>query len=122
MTTERDAEIAYAGVDGQAELLARGEVTSRGLVELCLRRIDRYDGRLNAFRVVRAEAALAEADAADVARRRGEGTQRPLLGVPLAIKDVTEIAGETTELGSTSRAPSTRRTVRSCAASARTAS
>jgi hypothetical protein len=31
MTPERDEEIAHSGLTGQAELLARGEVTSRGL-------------------------------------------------------------------------------------------
>ena len=49
---------------------------------------------LNAFRVVFGEMARAEAAQADARRRSGD--QRPLLGIPLAIKDDTDIAGEIT--------------------------
>jgi amidase len=90
-------ELAFAGIARQAELIAAGEVSSRELVELYLRRIERYDGRLNAFRVVFAERALMEADQADA--RKGAGGERPLLGVPIAVKDDIDIAGEVTMLG-----------------------
>jgi amidase len=96
----RDDERAFAGLGGQAELLARGDASSRELVELALARIDATQPTLNAFRVVRAAAALDEADEAD--RRRaaaGGGELPPLLGVPVAIKDDTDIAGETTPFG-----------------------
>src|SRR5262245_1996243 len=82
------------GLTAQAELVAKGEVTSRELVEASLKRIDEMDGRVNAFRVVRPEAALAEADAADA--RIAAGEWGPLLGVPVAIKDDTDLLGETT--------------------------
>jgi amidase len=62
-----------------------------------LERVERLDGRLRAFRVVTQARALAEADAADRALREGDG--RPLLGVPVAVKDVVGVAGETTSLG-----------------------
>jgi amidase len=99
------AELAYAGVARHAELLAAGEVSSRELVELFLRRIERYNGVLNAFRVVLGERALMEADQADARRRagagagEGTGAQRALLGVPMAVKDDMELAGEVTALG-----------------------
>ena len=78
-------------------LLARREVSSRELVRRCLERIERLDGGLRAFRVVTEARALADADAADRALR--EGDERGLLGVPVAVKDVVDVAGETTSLG-----------------------
>lgn len=78
-------------------LLARREVSSREFVGSCLERIERLDGDLRAFRVVMKARALSAADAADRALR--EGDERPLLGVPVAVKDVVDVAGETTSLG-----------------------
>lgn len=89
--------VVFTGLARQAELIAAGEVSSRELTELYLERIARLDPRLNAFRVVLAERALAEADQAD-GRRRG-GDRRPLLGVPIAIKDDCDVAGEVTARG-----------------------
>ncbi|HSI81743.1 MAG TPA: amidase family protein, partial [Solirubrobacterales bacterium] len=77
------AELAYAGIARQAELVRAGEVSSRELVELCLGRIARLDPQLNAFRVVWGERALADGAAAD--RRRANGDSAALLGVPIAI-------------------------------------
>lgn len=81
------------GLAGQAEALARGEISSSDLVEESLEAIGRRES-LGAFRVVRAEAAAQEALEAD--KRLAEGERLPLLGVPVAIKDDTDIAGETT--------------------------
>ncbi|MFG2263663.1 amidase [Streptomyces sp. NPDC048720] len=86
-----------AGLVESARALAAGEVTSRALVELALARIEATQPTLNAFRVVRAEAALAEADAAD--RELAAGVRRPLLGVPVAVKDDMDVAGEPTAFG-----------------------
>ena len=90
-------ELAYAGVTKQAELIASGEVSSRELVDLYLQRIQRLDPQLNCFRVVFYERVRIEADQADA--RRGAGNSRPLLGVPIAVKDEIDVAGELTTLG-----------------------
>ena len=90
-------ELAFAGLTRQAELVRAGEVTSRELVELYLERIGRLDSQLNAFLTVDADRALAEADQADA--RRAAGDARPLLGVPVALKDAVDVAGETTTFG-----------------------
>ncbi len=88
----------FAGLARQAELIAAGELSSRELTEAYLERIARLNPTLNAFRVVLGERALAEAAQAD--GRRGSGDRRPLLGVPVAIKDDTDVAGEVTARGS----------------------
>lgn len=86
-----------AGLVETRRALADGEVTSRALVERALARIEATQGTLNAFRIVRAEAALAEAKAAD--QELAAGTRRPLLGVPVAVKDDMDVAGEPTAFG-----------------------
>jgi len=90
-------DLAYAGIARQAELIAAGEVSSRELLELYLGRIERLDPALNAFRVVFGERALLEADQADA--RHAGGGERPLLGVPIAVKDDIDVAGELTTYG-----------------------
>jgi amidase len=101
------AELAYAGIARQAERVAAGEVSARELAEASLERIARLDPELNAFRVVLAERAVAEADQADA--RRAAGDRRPLLGVPIAVKDVSDVAGEVTTHGTSAHGPPARR-------------
>ncbi|MEW2048184.1 amidase [Streptomyces sp. NPDC005476] len=86
-----------AGLTATARALTEGEVSSRALVERTLARIEASQGTLNAFRIVRSEAALAEADAAD--RQLAAGKRGPLLGVPVAVKDDMDVAGEPTAFG-----------------------
>jgi amidase len=95
------ADLAYAGAARQAELLRTRELSSRELVEGYLVRIERIEPQLNAFRLVYGERALAEADQADARLRAGD--ERPLLGVPLAIKDNVDVAGDVACFGT--RAP-----------------
>ncbi|MFF7735891.1 amidase family protein [Streptomyces sp. NPDC007984] len=72
-------------------------VTPREVVAEHLARIERLDGRVGAFRAVRAEAALAEAD--EVAAR-GDFAELPLAGVPVAVKDNLAVRGESRRIGS----------------------
>jgi amidase len=66
----------------QAELVRSGQVSSRELVEESLRAIADLNDEVNAFVTTVAERALAEADAVE------PGDQRPLAGVPIAVKDL----------------------------------
>jgi amidase len=96
-----DLDLAYAGAARQAELLRSRELSSRELVEGYLARIGEIEPQLNAFRLVYGERALAEADQADARLRAGD--ERPLLGVPVAIKDNVDVAGDVACFGT--RAP-----------------
>lgn len=91
------SELLAAGLARQAELVAAGAVSSRELTEACIERIEGLQPRLNAFRVVLAEQAREAADDAD--RRLAAGETAPLLGVPVAIKDGVDVAGELTTHG-----------------------
>lgn len=83
--------------------LHRGEITARGLVEQSLELIEAHRD-LGAFISVTADAALADADAADErVRARLAGDEAPLprlIGMPLAHKDLVDVAGSVTTYGS----------------------
>ena len=90
-------ELCFAGVARQAHAVRSGEVTARDLVAEHLRRIERVDPQLNAFRLVFADKALAEAEQADA--RRAAGEELPLAGVPIAVKEDIAIEGLPTTKG-----------------------
>ena len=90
------AELAFAGPLRQAELIRDGEISPRELVQVYLDRIERIEPELNAFRIVLAERALTEAKQAG---RRKASQERPLLGVPFAVKDNHDLTGEVTTHG-----------------------
>ncbi|TLQ42835.1 amidase [Streptomyces marianii] len=87
----------FSGLAEQVRKLKEGQTTSVELVRGALGRIGSSQPTLNAFRHVRAESALAEAEDAD--RRLAAGERAPLLGVPLAVKDDTDVAGLPTHFG-----------------------
>jgi len=78
--------LADRSIEEVAGLLAAGEVSAVDLVRACLARIERDGERLNTFLATRPEQALADAEAAD--RARADGDDRPLLGIPYALKDI----------------------------------
>jgi len=91
-------DLAFAGAAEQARLLASGAISAPGLLELYLDRIARVDRELRSFRIVMTENARREAAAAQ--QRLDAGERLPLLGVPVAIKDDSDVAGEFTCYGS----------------------
>jgi aspartyl-tRNA(Asn)/glutamyl-tRNA(Gln) amidotransferase subunit A len=95
----RAGQAAGGGLGEQARLVREGEATSVELVERALERIAALDDRVGAFVVSLGDRARAEAEERDAARRRGS-RGGPLLGVPVAVKDLIDVAGEVTAAGS----------------------
>jgi aspartyl-tRNA(Asn)/glutamyl-tRNA(Gln) amidotransferase subunit A len=93
------AEVCFLGAAELGRRMARRELSPVEVTEAHLDRIAASGARLNAFLLVTAERALAEARAAErdlaAGRRRG-----PLHGVPLALKDLFDTAGLATTAGS----------------------
>jgi amidase len=90
-------DVAFAGAARIAEMVRAKEISPSELVELYLERIERLDPQLNAYRVVLAEGARSDAKLAE--ERLAKGDDAPLLGVPVAIKDNVDYAGEVTTHG-----------------------
>jgi aspartyl-tRNA(Asn)/glutamyl-tRNA(Gln) amidotransferase subunit A len=75
--------------------LAKREASAREIVQACLDRIAKVDDRIHAFITYDSQDALAQADAADQAISSGAThVQKPLLGVPIAVKDVLAVKGQ----------------------------
>ena len=79
-------EVADRTISEVAAALRGGETSSRELTDACLERIERDGARLNTFLAVDPPAARRAADEADAARAGGD--DRPLLGIPYALKDI----------------------------------
>jgi aspartyl-tRNA(Asn)/glutamyl-tRNA(Gln) amidotransferase subunit A len=81
------------------ELIRSGEITPEELVDACLARIARLNGKLNAFLDVMRDAAMQDARYATEGLKRGENWG-PLHGIPIAVKDLIDIEGQHTTAGS----------------------
>src|ERR687894_2412141 len=81
-------DLLFRPVDELASLVRSGELSSRELVQASLDRIEEVEPTVNAFVDVFAEEALAAADAI------APGDERPLAGVPIAIKNNVPMAGK----------------------------
>lgn len=95
--------VAHAEPSAAAWLdrLEARELCVRELVERTLRRVEEAGTRLGALAAMDADRAMREAYAADRARR--EGDRRPLLGLPITVKDSLEVAGLVSTGGSLAR-------------------
>jgi aspartyl-tRNA(Asn)/glutamyl-tRNA(Gln) amidotransferase subunit A len=81
--------------------LARREVSAREATQACLDQIARVDGQIHAFLSCDAADALAQAEAADRLLALGANhAAQPLLGVPIAVKDVLAVKGQPLNCGS----------------------
>ncbi|HKP42829.1 amidase [Mycobacterium sp.] len=96
-------ELAFAGAAQQARMLADGTITAPALLDVYLNRIQRLDPELRSYRVVLADSAREQAGVAQ--DRLNAGERLPLLGVPIAIKDDVDVAGEVTTYGSAAHGP-----------------
>ena len=85
-------------ISAALQKLRAGEITSAALTAAYLERIAHFDGQVLAYLTVTAERAMQQAAQADA--RRAQGEDAPLLGVPLAIKDVMCTQGIPTTAGS----------------------
>ncbi|KZS77123.1 amidase [Mycobacterium kansasii] len=96
-------DLVFVGATEQAQMLADGEITAPVLLEVYLERIERLDSQLRAYRVVRYDGARDEAEVAQ--QRLDAGERLPLLGVPIAVKDDVDLAGEVTTYGGGGHGP-----------------
>jgi len=97
VTADELCDLEIAAV---APLLRDKELSPVELAEAYLARIERLDPTLNTYIRVLPEAALAAARQAEDDIRRG-GWRGPLHGVPVGIKDLFDLAGVPTTMGST---------------------
>ncbi len=97
MLKEKPLDYANATAGALAAALARREVSAIELFDAAVKAIEAKDGAINAVVVRDFDRALAAAKAADAALARGE--TRPLLGVPMTVKESHNIAGLPTTWG-----------------------
>jgi amidase len=86
-----------AGATELAQALAERKVSARELFDAAVERIERLDPAINAVVVRDFDRARASAEAADAALARGE--RRPLLGVPMTVKEAFNVTGLPTTWG-----------------------
>ncbi len=95
--THAGAASRYQTATGQVAALAGRTLSSLELVDAAIARIEALDPKINAVVVRDFAAARAAARAADGALARGE--RRPLLGLPMTVKEQFNVAGLPTTWG-----------------------
>ncbi len=92
-------DVASLTLAEAAHLVRSGKVSPVELTEACLRRIEKLQPSLNAFITVMRDTAVDEARAAE-RQVREKGWRGPLHGIPVALKDLVDIAGVPTTAAS----------------------
>src|SRR5205807_4645482 len=93
------SEVSQLSLSEASELIRSRKISPVELTQACLSRIDRLNGKLNAFITVTADSALSQARAAEGEIQRGNW-KGPLHGVPIALKDLIDTAGVRTTAAS----------------------
>jgi amidase len=94
---DEPTELAYRTAGELVQALAGRQISSRELLDAAISRIEAVDPKINAVVVRDFDRARAAADAADAALVRGE--RRPLLGLPITVKEQFGVAGLPTTWG-----------------------
>jgi aspartyl-tRNA(Asn)/glutamyl-tRNA(Gln) amidotransferase subunit A len=92
------SDLTQLTITEAASLLDKGEISSVELTQAHLDRIVRVDSAVQAYLLVTSDIALKQAEAAD--QRRLKGDRTPLLGIPVAYKDIFTTEGVITTCGS----------------------
>ena len=99
----KEDSLSFATIEELSALLAKRKISPVELTEQFLRRIERYNPKLNAFLTVTTEHALAAARRAEkelTRRRASNGRRQTLLGIPIVLKDNIWTRGIRTTAGS----------------------
>ena len=91
-------DIAFRSATALVAAIRGREVSSRELLDHYLKRVERYNPKINAIVTLDVDRARQQADAADADLKRGENLG-PLHGLPMTIKDTLETAGVRTTAG-----------------------
>jgi amidase len=91
MARDNPSGPAYRSAGDLVAALARREVSARELLDFAIARIEALDAKINAIVIRDFDRARLAADAADDALAQGE--RRPLLGLPMTVKEQFNVAG-----------------------------
>jgi amidase len=92
-----NTDLTYATVGALNDALDRRQVSAVELTDAAIARIERYDGAINAVVVRDFDRAREAAKKADVEREKD--ISKPLLGIPMTVKEANNVAGLKTTWG-----------------------